>query len=47
MSSQKYNPKVDLYVEKIDDFAKPVFAHLRALIHATCPEVIEKIKYAC
>jgi uncharacterized protein YdeI (YjbR/CyaY-like superfamily) len=45
MSKPKHNPKVDAYAEKAEDFAKPVFAHLRALIHATCPEVIEEVKW--
>ena len=45
MPTPKHNPKVDAYAEKAEDFAKPVFAHLRALIHATCPELIEEVKW--
>jgi len=45
MPTPKHNPKVDAYAEKVEDFAKPVLAHLRALIHATCPEVIEEVKW--
>lgn len=45
MSTPKQNPKVDAFAEKIEDFAKPIFAHLRGLIHETCPEVIEEIKW--
>lgn len=45
MPTPKHNPKVDAYAEKAEDFAKPVFARLRALIHATCPEVIEEVKW--
>ncbi|MFM0598506.1 YdeI/OmpD-associated family protein [Paraburkholderia dilworthii] len=45
MPMPKHNPKVDAYAEKAEDFAKPVFARLRALIHATCPEVIEEVKW--
>jgi len=45
MPAPKHNPKVDAYAEKVEDFAKPVLAHLRALIHATCPEVVEEIKW--
>lgn len=45
MSSPKHNSKVDAYAEKIEDFAKPILAHLRTLIHATCPEVIEEVKW--
>jgi uncharacterized protein YdeI (YjbR/CyaY-like superfamily) len=45
MPTPKHNPKVDAYAEKVEDFAKPVLAHLRALIHATCPDVIEEVKW--
>lgn len=45
MPTSKYNPKVDAFAEKAEDFAKPVLAHLRALIHATCPQVAEEIKW--
>jgi len=45
MPTPKHNPKVDAYAKKAEDFAKPVFAHLRALIHATCPEVVEDVKW--
>ncbi|HEY8023404.1 MAG TPA: YdeI/OmpD-associated family protein [Burkholderiaceae bacterium] len=45
MSAPKTNPKLDAYAEKIEDFAKPIFAHLRALIHASCPDVVEEIKW--
>ncbi|WP_217807048.1 DUF1801 domain-containing protein [Andreprevotia lacus] len=36
---------MDAYAEQAEDFAKPVFAHLRNLIHAACPEVVEQIKW--
>ncbi|HSC56466.1 MAG TPA: DUF1801 domain-containing protein [Nitrospira sp.] len=45
MPATKHNSKLDAYAEKAEDFAKPVFAHLRALIHATCPQVVEEIKW--
>jgi uncharacterized protein YdeI (YjbR/CyaY-like superfamily) len=41
----KHNPKVDAYAEKVLDFAKPILTHLRSLIHATCPEVVEEVKW--
>lgn len=37
--------KVDAYAEQAEDFAKPILAHLRALIHATCPDAVEEIKW--
>lgn len=45
MPAPRHNPKVDAYAEQVEDFAKPVFAHLRALLHASCPEVVEEIKW--
>ena len=45
MITPKRSPKVDAYAAHIEDFAKPVFAHLRALVHATCPEAVEEIKW--
>lgn len=45
MSITKPHAAVDAYAEKIGDFARPVLAHLRAVVHATCPEVVEEIKW--
>ncbi len=45
MPKPKHNPKVDSYAEKVEDFAKPILAHLRTLVHKTCPEVVEEIKW--
>ena len=39
------NPKVDAYIAKAAPFAQPVLNHLRDLIHKTCPEVEENIKW--
>ncbi len=41
----KQEPKVDAYIEKANDFAKPILNHLRKLIHKACPEVEETIKW--
>lgn len=38
--------KVDLYISKSADFAKPVLIHFRKLVHNACPEVEEKIKWS-
>ena len=35
----------DSYIAKAADFARPVLNHLRDLIHDTCPQVEEKIKW--
>lgn len=39
------NPTVDVYIAKAAPFAQPVLNHLRELIHKTCPEVEENIKW--
>jgi uncharacterized protein YdeI (YjbR/CyaY-like superfamily) len=37
--------RVDAYIAKSADFAKPIMTHLRELIHKACPEVTETIKW--
>lgn len=37
--------RIDTYITKSADFAKPVLKHFRELIHKTCPEVTETIKW--
>lgn len=39
------DPRVDAYIARAADFAKPVLTHLRALVHKACPQVEEKIKW--
>jgi uncharacterized protein YdeI (YjbR/CyaY-like superfamily) len=38
--------KVDLYISKSADFAKPVLNHFRKLVHTACPDVEEKIRWS-
>lgn len=40
-----YNKKVDEYIFKMADFAKPILTHLRQIIFETCPDVEEDIKW--
>lgn len=42
----KHDPRVDAYIEKSADFAKPILNHLRELIHTTCPDVEETWKWS-
>lgn len=42
----KKDPRVDAYIVKSQDFAKPILKHLRALVHKACPEVKETIKWS-
>jgi len=37
--------RVDEYISKSADFAKPILIHLRQLVHKTCPDVRETIKW--
>jgi hypothetical protein len=41
----KKDPRVDAYIAKSPDFAKPVLLHVRKLVHATCPEAEETLKW--
>jgi uncharacterized protein YdeI (YjbR/CyaY-like superfamily) len=43
MSSQ--DKRIDAYIAKSADFAKPILIHLRELIHKACPEVEETLKW--
>jgi len=39
------DPRVDAYIAKAAPFARPILKHLRALVHATCPDAVETIKW--
>ena len=39
------DPRIDAYIEKASDFAKPILKKLRTLVHKGCPEVAETIKW--
>src|ERR1051326_3969483 len=39
------DPRIDAYIAKSADFAKPILAHIRKLVHQGCPEVEEAIKW--
>lgn len=41
-----YDPRIDAYIEKSADFARPILIHLRQLIHAACPDVVETWKWS-
>jgi uncharacterized protein YdeI (YjbR/CyaY-like superfamily) len=41
------DPRIDAYIAKSADFAKPILEHLREVVHAACPEVEESIKWSC
>jgi len=37
--------RIDAYIAKSQDFAKPIMEHIRKLIHKNCPEVTETLKW--
>lgn len=42
---EKYSTKVDEYIEKSQDFAKPILNYLREVVHEFCPDCEEAIKW--
>ena len=40
------NPRVDSYIAKSADFAKPILEHVRELVHRACPDVVEEVKWS-
>jgi len=41
----KKDPRVDAYIAKSADFARPILKRMRDLVHKGCPEVEETIKW--
>lgn len=42
----KKEKAIDAYIAKSADFAKPILNHIRELVHKTCPDVEEKMKWS-
>ena len=40
------DPRIDAYIERSAEFAQPILAHLRELVHKACPDVIETLKWS-
>ena len=40
------DPYVDEYIDKAQDFAKPILRHIRKLVHDACPDVVETRKWS-
>ena len=40
------DPRIDAYISASADFAKPILKHFRNLVHKTCPEVEETMKWS-
>ena len=42
----KRDPRIDAYIAKQRDFARPILTHLRAVIHEGCPDCEETLKWS-
>lgn len=42
----KSDPRIDAYIERQADFARPILRHLRAMIHKACPDCEETLKWS-
>ena len=42
----KTDPRVDAYIERSAEFARPILLHIRKLVHAAHPEISETIKWS-
>lgn len=40
------DPRIDAYIDKSAEFAKPILAHIREVVHGACPEVEETLKWS-
>lgn len=40
------DPRMDAYIAKSADFAKPILRHIRDVVHASCPDVEETMKWS-
>lgn len=43
---EKYSPKIDAYIEKSQDFAKPILHYIRETVHEFCPDAEETMKWS-
>jgi uncharacterized protein YdeI (YjbR/CyaY-like superfamily) len=39
------DPRIDAYITKAPEFARPILSHVRQLVHSACPDVEETIKW--
>jgi uncharacterized protein YdeI (YjbR/CyaY-like superfamily) len=40
------DPRVDAYIAKSAEFARPILKHIRKLVHVGCPDVMETMKWS-
>ncbi len=41
----KRDPRVDAYIQRSGEFARPILTHVRELVHEACPDVVETVKW--
>lgn len=39
------DPRIDAYIAKSAEFARPILRHLREIVHDHCPEAVETLKW--
>lgn len=42
----KTDPRIDAYIERQADFARPILEHLRDVLHEACPDCEETLKWS-
>lgn len=42
----KTDPRIDAYIDRQADFAKPILRHIRETVHAACPDCEETLKWS-
>lgn len=39
------DPRVDAYIDEAEPFARPILKRIRRVVHASCPSIVETIKW--
>ena len=42
----QHDPRIDAYIEKSAEFARPILTRLREIVHEACPQVDETMKWS-
>lgn len=42
----QHDPRIDAYIAKSAEFARPILTRLRELVHSACPEAEETLKWS-
>lgn len=40
------DPRIDAYIARSAEFARPILTHIRSVVHGACPEVEETLKWS-